>query len=211
MLSVVTASAANLVVNGSFENNSASGNVFNPNNATFNALVPSVTAYGVREGIDLQTIGSGYGLAPQNGNWKVSPASDAGGFAEEFSMNLTGALTPGQSYQLDFYIERLQSDVFNGGTVQVGLSSSATVFGTQIASATAPGSGWLLSSTTFAAPNAGSFITVRVTTTQSSWVGLDNFFLTAVPEPSSCTLLGALGGVGLVRGLSRAHRQRKNS
>src|SRR5256885_1760265 len=65
------AAAVNLLVNGSFENNTAAGTIFNPSNAVFNATVPSVTAYGVKEGIDIQTNGSGYGTNPQDGNWKV--------------------------------------------------------------------------------------------------------------------------------------------
>ena len=65
------AAQASLVLNGSFEANSAGGTVFNPGNATLNALVPNVTAFGARQGIDLQTVGSGYGLAPVDGRWKL--------------------------------------------------------------------------------------------------------------------------------------------
>jgi hypothetical protein len=152
-----------------------------------------VTAYGVREGIDIQTIGSGYGQAPQDGAWKASPASDASGQSEEFSMTLTGPLTPGAAYDLSFSVERLTSGAFNGGTVQIGVSTSATHFGTQIASATAPAVGWLLASSSFTAPVAASYLTVRLTTTTSSWVGLDNFVLDAspVPEPAPAAMLGA--------------------
>lgn len=200
ILSFASTFAANLVVNGSFENNSAATTVFNPNNADFNSLVPNVTAFGIRPGIDLQTIGSGFGQLPQDGSWKVSLCSDLGGEAEAFSLNLIGPLTLGQSYQLDFYIERLQSGNFNGGSVEVGLSSNATVFGTQIASANASIFGWLFSSTTFVAPNAGNFISVRVTTVKDSWVGLDNFVLNpiAVPEPGACTIFGFLSCFGFV-------------
>ena len=201
---------ANLVINGSFEDNSAAGNVYNPTNAQFNALVPNVTAFGVRQGMDLQTVGSPYGLAPQDGDWKVSPASDQGGDVEAFSMGLGSALVAGTSYTLSFYIERLFSGVFDGGSVEVGLSNSSTDFGTLIAGATAPLSGWLLSTTDFSAPFAATYLTVRVTNASDSWVGLDNFSLIrastpSVPEPGTLALLGlGLAGLGMSRG-RKAH------
>ncbi len=199
LLSAVGTADASLILNGSFEDNSAGGTVFNPSNAGFNSLINNVTAYGVRQGIDLQTVGSGYGLAPIDGQWKVSPASDLGGIAEEFSMTLSGPLVAGQGYDLDFYIERLVSGPFDGGSVEIGLSTSAISFGTAVASATAPSAGWLLVSSSFIAPNAGSYLTVRVTNDKSSWVGLDGFVLSAVPEPETYALfLGGLGVVGLV-------------
>lgn len=196
LFSVVSAADASLIVNGSFEDNIAGGTIFNPSNAGFNSVVNDVTAYGSRQGIDIQTAGSGYGLAPIDGRWKVSPASDLGGLSEEFSMALSGPLTAGQTYELSFYIERLISGPFDGGTAEVGLSTSDSAFGSLVASATAPGSGWLWVQSSFVAPNAGSFLSVRVTNDKSSWVGLDGFVLTPVPEPSTYALL--LGGLGLL-------------
>lgn len=200
--SVVGTANASLILNGSFEDNSAVGNVWSPTNAAFNALVKNVTAFGVREGIDIQTVGTPYGLAPIDGKWKISPASDVGGTAEAFSMTLSGPLVVGQSYDLSFYIERLVSSPWDGGAVQIGLSTSATGFGTYLTSASAPDSGWLHVATTFVAPNAGSYLSVRVTNEKSSWVGLDGFELNAVPvvpEPQTyALLLAGLGVVGLV-------------
>lgn len=206
---LVGSAQASLVLNGSFEANSASGTVFNPSNALLNSLLSNVTAFGPRQGIDLQTLGSGYGLAPTDGRWKVSPASDLGGTSEAFSMTLSGALTAGSSYSLSFDIERLISAGFDGGTAEIGLSTSATSFGTLIDSATASSSGWTHHASSFIAPNAGSYLTVRVTTSRSSWVGLDNFVLdggatSGVPEPGVLALVGlALGGLVLFRRRAR--------
>lgn len=207
-LLVAGSAQASLVVNGSFEDNSTVGTAFNLSNASFSSMLTGVTAFGAREGIDIQTIGSGFGLAPQDGDWKVSPASDIGGLSEAFTMDLTGPLTMGESYDLSFYIERLFSGPNDGGTVQIGLSTSATSFGTQIFSATAPASGWLFESTTFLAPNAGSFLSVFVTNDTSSWVGLDNFTLdasAAVPVPAAFWLFGSalLGLAGMKRRASQ--------
>src|SRR5690349_20482087 len=82
----------NLIVNGDFEINSATGNVYNPSNADFNSIMSAVTAYGVKQGIDIMTAGSPYGSAPQSGNWKVTPSSNASGSKEQFSMTLSSAL-----------------------------------------------------------------------------------------------------------------------
>ena len=192
----VGANSASLLVNGSFELNSAGATVFNPSNASFNSLMSGVTAFGVREGIDIQTIGSGFGLAPQDGLWKISPASDMGGTSEAVSLAMHTPLVAGQSYSLDFYIERLISGPFDGGSVEVGVSGSAFSFGTTVATASAPASGWLHFSDTFVAPTDAMYLTVLVTNGQSSWVGLDNFTLAAVvPEPGTAVLLAA--GLGL--------------
>lgn len=201
LLSLAGAAHASLILNGSFEDNTASGNVWSPSNAQFNSIMSNVTAYGVREGIDIETVDSPYGQAPIDGNWKIAPASDLGGTSEEFSLTLAAPLVAGQSYDLSFYIERQVGLPFDGGSVDIGLSTSATSFGTYLMSATAPDSGWLLAGSSFVAPTAGEYLTVRVTNDKSSWVALDDFVLnvSAVPEPQSVALLLAgLGVVGLV-------------
>ena len=191
------AARANLIVNGGFETNSATASVFNPSNVLFNSTMSSVTAYGAREGIDIQTTGSGFGAAPQSGNWKVSPAADLGGLIEEFSMDLSGPVIAGLSYTLEFYIERLVNGPFDGGSVDIGLSSSATSFGTSVFTSASSTAGWTLESTTFVASANADFLTVRADTTGNRWVGLDTFSLTQVPEPSTALLLAfGLGGSG---------------
>lgn len=185
--------SANLVVNGSFETNTAPSTVFNPFNAVFNSYMSSVNAYGIREGIDIQTIGSGYGLAPVDGIWKVSPASDANGTNEELAMALSSPLMTGSGYDLSFYMEALHSGGFNGGHVEIGASTSDSSFGTLVYTSADTVDAWTPVSTSFMAPNAATHLTVRVDTDVSGWVGLDNFVLTAstIPEP---TVFGVVVG-----------------
>lgn len=198
---------ASLILNGSFEDNSASANVWSPSNAVFNGYMNNVTAFGVREGIDIQTFGSGYGPDPIDGRWKVAPASDVGGTSEAFSMTLSAPLVVGQAYSLGFYLARQTSYPFDGGTVEIGLSTSATSFGTYLTSATAPDSGWLWATSNFLAPTAGAYLTVRVKNDRSGWVALDDFELnpsSPVPEPQTAALL--LAGLGVVGVVARRRR-----
>ena len=183
--------SASLIINGSFEINTAPGNWFNPINSDFNSVMSSVTAYGVRQGIDIQTIGSGWGQAPIDGNFKISPASDQGGNVEEFSMTLSSPLVSGNRYDLSFYMEALNNNVFNGGHVEVGASTSATSFGTLVYTSPNSSPGWTQYSTNFLAPGNSTYLTVRMGNDVSGWVGVDNFILNGVPEP---TVMGLLGG-----------------
>ena len=61
---------ANLLLNGDFETNTASGTMFNMSNANFTATVSAATAFGSAEEIDLVT-GTDFGIAPQSGSWKL--------------------------------------------------------------------------------------------------------------------------------------------
>ena len=187
---------ANMVVNGGFENNTAVGPVFNPSNATFNATMSSVTAFGIRAGIDIQ--GGQFGLAAHGGNWKVTPASDIGGTSEAFSMELTNGTVAGQNYSLSFYIEGIPQFGYAGGPVEIGLSAVNNAFGTQISSATAVDNVWTFASTNFSAPINANFLTVRLSTSASEWVGLDDFSLEPAPVPLPPTGLLGLSAVGLL-------------
>jgi hypothetical protein len=171
-----------MILNGSFEINTSPGNVYNPSNAVFNSYMSSVTAFGaLAPGIDIQMTGSPYGSSPQSGNWKVSAAAAAGGQSDAFSFALSGFLNSGFSYNLEFYFERLTNSGYDGGTVKIGISSSAASFGTQVF-ATSPASlGWTLAKTTFVAPHSANFLTVQVDNAGNHWVGLDNFTLDPAP------------------------------
>jgi hypothetical protein len=175
VLAATTARAQNLVVNGSFETNTAGVTQFSTTNATFSAFLTPLTAFGDKEGIDIMTLGSGYGQNPQNGSWKIAPSSNLGSVREAFSFPLSTPLASGTSYDLSFYFERLVSGQWDGGVVEVGVSTVGSAFGTLVYTSAAAVDGWTHATSTFVSPANAGFLTVRLTTTTSSWVGLDNF------------------------------------
>src|SRR5262245_20867910 len=88
-----SADAQNLIINGSFETNTAGVTSYNLSNAAFNATVGSATAFGTAEEIDLITFGSPYGSPPQDGSWKLAIHTQLNGtFYDAFSFNLSSSV-----------------------------------------------------------------------------------------------------------------------
>lgn len=198
----VCADAANLILNGSFESTTATpGNHYNYSNEGLTATIADVTGFGVPGEIDYLYTGTAYGINPQDGNWALAIASPGGGStsADAFSFTLASSLTVGASYQLDFRVHNIYN---GGGSLLIGISTSATSFGTLIFSALPQTSGWAEFSTTFVAPSSGAFLTVQQGVGSSTtWNETDNFSLTtaSVPEPGMLSLLGSMAGVALLR------------
>ncbi len=193
--------AANLILNGDFENNTAGVTQFNLSNAAFNGFMPNVTAFGTAQEIDIIT-GTDFGIAPESGNWKLGIHTQTGGPFDAFSMTLSSALVAGNSYSLQFFGAQLSGST---STIQIGVSTSPTSFGTLIFTGSPTSTtAWTQFNTTFAAPVSGSYITVEnVNIGDYSFV--DNFSLTgstSTPEPSALFLLGT-GVVGLAGVLRR--------
>src|SRR2546421_3599977 len=136
LLALCTARSAqaDLILNGNFENNTAGATMFNMSNATYNATVANSTAFGTAQEIDLIT-GTDFGIAPQSGKWKlgihtqVNPAN-----FDAFSLTLASPLVTGDLYDLSFYATNSPTGFQNAGPgpVEIGLSTSATSFGTLI-------------------------------------------------------------------------------
>lgn len=196
LLGAKSTQAASIILNGDFENNSASVTAFNLTNADFNATVADATAFGTAEEIDLVT-GTDFGIAPQSGDWKLGLATQGGGLFDAFSLSLSSGVVSGTSYDLEFY--GALEDLFGSATgpIEIGLSSSSTAFGTLIFSGTPTSAdSWTLFSSTFIAPVSGSFLTVRTGSVLDEYAFVDNFSLEAsgdvgaVPEPTSLLLLG---------------------
>jgi PEP-CTERM motif len=202
----ITANAQNIILNGDFESNAASATVVNMNNSQFNTTVANATAFGTAGEIDLIT-GNPYGLPPQNGNWKLAIARQTTGLYDAFSFNLSSSIVAGQVYSLDFYAQTVTDFQPGGGAVLVGVSGSATSFGTQIFSGVAGTSAWTHFTQTFMAPVNGLYLTIESDPNGvPTWTHIDNFSLTPVPEPGTLTL-GALALAGAVR---RSWGRRRN-
>lgn len=183
---------ANLILNGDFENNSATGTLFNMSNPMFTSTVANATAFGTSEELDLVT-STDFGIAPQSGNWKVGmhQRSNNSTNRDEFSLDLSAPLNAGSSYNLSFYAAGLSSNSL--GLIEVGVSGSATAFGSLVFSATPTSSAaWDLFQTTFIAPIAATHLTFSVSPVFDGYAFVDNATLDAVPVPASALLLGSV-------------------
>lgn len=142
-----SAAHANLILNGSFENNTAIGTMFNMSNATFNSVVANATAFGTAQEIDLVT-GTSFGILPQHGNWKLGIHTQSTGAYDAFSLDTSSPVVAGQSYTLSFYTAQLGGSP--AGNLEIGLSTSASSFGAVIFTQTASSaSAWDLMTQTF--------------------------------------------------------------
>ena len=185
--------AAEMILNGDFENNTASGIDYNMTNSEFNATVADATAFGTAEEIDIIT-GNSVEFPPQSGNWNLHIHTQRPSLSDKydaFSLDLSSPVFAGSSYTLSFYAANYIGDV------QVGLSNSATDFGTLIFSERPNPGAWTFFSTSFEAPSNASFLTVRNELSREVRTSVDNFSLVPVPEPSALTLL-ALGALGIL-------------
>lgn len=206
-----TTSAQDLVINGDFEANTAFATEFNLSNTEFNSTVSFATGFGDQLGdgeIDVMNDSSGFGLAPQSGDWKLGIASDGGGPVDAFALELSAPVVSGELYQLEFFahavVESFSPDV---AEVQVGISDSSSDFGAEVFSAAPSSTVWKDLGGTFVAPAGGSYLTVRQGNADG-WNHVDNFSLVAVPEPSALVIATTALFVGLSRQLSRGcHRQ----
>ncbi len=197
-------SGQNLILNGDFENNGASSSQYNLSNALFNSLVSNATAFGSGDEIDLMTTDSPYGLPPESGLWKAA-IHKAGypyyGTDDAFSFTLSSPALAGEQYTLSFYAQIVPTaDNPGDGPVQVGLSASPTAFGALVFAGTPATNGWSHLTASFAAPFNALYLTVQVDPgADPTWVHIDNFSLTAIPEPGTFGIYG----LGLISFLFR--------
>lgn len=181
-------SAANLILNGDFENNSAGSTQFNLSNATYTAMMANSVGFGSSEELDIVT-GSDFGISPQSGKWKVGmhQRTDDPSHVDAFSLELASLVSSGSALSLSFY-----TAAFSGlplGSVKIGLSSDASSFGTEVFSAaTITDTAWTHYTHDFVAPVDAAYLTVQLSLDSGNYAFVDNFTLT--PSPSGAALAG---------------------
>ena len=165
--------SAQTFLNGDFENNTAPFCQLNLPNGQFNSYMSNTKAYGLGNQVDIQNSSCGFG-SPANGNWFISLAQNTMGNPDMVSMQLSTSLIPGNSYTFCYY-EKANEQYTNFDVIQIGLSTTETTFGTLISSSQPLDGLWTQRTVTFIAPNAGSYITLKSGSSNTSWNFVDNF------------------------------------
>ena len=183
-----------MIVNGSFETNTAIVSSYNVPNSSLNGLISDFTAFGSGNEIDLVE-STDFGIAPQHGDWKIGMNSQIGTPFDALSLDLSTSIVNGNSYQIDIYLAL--TDVLTQGAVEIGISTSATGFGTQVYSATPTSTtAWSHFTHVFTASSNASYLTLRTASSPDEvYSFVDNVSLQPVPEPSTALLvsMGLLG------------------
>ncbi len=194
---------ANMILNGGFETNTAITTSPNVPNATLNTMISNFTAFGSGNEIDLVTTG-GFGIAPHGGDWKIGMNSQVGAPYDALSLDLSSSISSGSSYDLQLFLAGESAGTL--GPVEVGISSSATSFGTLVYSATPTSStAWDQFDFTFVAPNNATYLTFRTSSSPDLiYSFVDDISLVLVPEPSTA-LLVSLGLAGIAARRRRAY------
>lgn len=167
--------AQNLILNGSFENNTASGNM-----SDVTASWASIVANSFQiDGGTMDLITSNTCGTASDGNWFVTCSPQSGTWPYmAFSFKLSTTLTFGAQYTLTFD-KRFCGP--NSSPIDIGLSNDSTLFGTLVHTFSAPTvNTWTPESYIFQAMLAAKYLTVNVGITGGTGiVGLDNFSLQA--------------------------------
>ena len=173
---VTIAHSQNLILNGSFENNTASSNTFG---LTSNWATTVANSFEV-DGGQMDLITSNNCGTASDGNWYVTCSNTGGGWPYmAFSFKLSTTLTMGAQYTLTFD-KRFCGP--NSSPIEIGISNDSTSLASPVHTFAAPTlTTWATETYLFQAPLAAKYLTVNVGVTGGTGtVGLDKFSLTAV-------------------------------
>lgn len=164
------------ILNGDFENNNAPPGTdqMDMDNAEFNAIVPDCFSFAPPfpyANLDLITTSTWVGPA-WSGDWFIGL-----GYTDRFSMELSGPLIVGQTYQISFYDRAWPGSC--SGPITIGLALGPAESGTLIYNAPySPEDGsWKLRAFSFVAPMAANYISVRMFSDLGCWEHVDDFCL----------------------------------
>lgn len=180
ILSTYCNTQAQTFLNGSFEINTATGDLINASNTTFNSLMSDCYSFGTSGNIDIIT-SNAYSGWPQDGNWFVMLH---GNYTDQLSMKLSAPLTMGSCYTIIFY-DRAWSGYTTTGPIEIGLSTTNNSLGTAIyTTPSAPITGiWTERIFSFIAPNNGQYITINETGPTVNFMHVDNFSIISNSPP----------------------------
>lgn len=183
------------------------------------ALGPGSFTYSAQGGVPGWTFNTRPGGSQDIGVWYTGAVNKVGnqiGFVYSgysIAQALSHVVLPETTYTLDYLAgytagQSLIVELFAGGTVASGAVTGGTLLATK--TTTGPGSAVLdayqLTFTTGATgAGIGETLSIRVSTTGSSYAGFDHFLLdaTPVPEPATLSLVG-LAAAALARRKRRA-------
>jgi len=178
-LLITSTSTSQSFLNGDFETNTASVCEYNLTDPLYNAMMSNSVSFGVNPQLDVQT--SGCFITPQSGNWCVGLTSTSTTTTDQdaLSIELDGTLSAGQPYDLSFYTFG-NNDFFPvSDTIRVGVSSSPSTFGTEIAAILPAENIWENHLISFIPSGAGIlYLTLQMdvnTTASATWIQVDNF------------------------------------
>lgn len=196
-----TMSSAASVTNGSLTGPTATGGL--PTGWTTTSESPDTVD--VTANVGCCSFGSVTPIAsPDGGTW-IGFARD-GSFNETFGQLIAG-LVPGAAYDLSFYASNFGYEPF-GYTASNAVS--AFIDGTSIGTTAVLDleDPWLLSTFTFIAPSASTFLSFELASTSKSYLGIDGVELApataTIPLPATALLL--LGATVGLAGLKRQNR-----
>lgn len=198
-----------MILNGDFENHTYGTGCWSLPTAEFNSAVSNATSFGDGFAIGLM-VGEVCAPAPPSGTTQLGihkyyDLYQGRDVADAFSLDLSSPIVAGELYKIEFYAwpnldDNYQIDI---GQVEIGISTSPTSFGTLVFTGmpSPPEQGWTLFSSTFSAPIAANYLTVRA---EYGGIGfrvithIDNFSL--IPAGPTSTDVNTWGKIkGLYR------------
>ena len=182
--------AQNLILNPGFESNSlTTGCYVNQSAASVSSSLDNVTAFygGTLDGIEIGVDDQCYAGGANSGTTHIVMAGLSGpNMFESISFDLSSPIVSGQTYNLLFYASNSTSS--STESLSVGISSSATSYGTQaVLVPLGSNNTYTQYSATFTAPIGGDYLTIEPGAIGNFWFGLDDFYLELVCPPSNGT------------------------
>jgi hypothetical protein len=202
----------NLILNGSFEDNIITTCYMDTYPNDFNDSVANITSFGSNLGMLNDSCpgcpefpGTYWGGGAQEGHWFMVTASRAfyssvgnGWSRSIFSFHLSDTLNNLTNYKLSFYIKKppvppvITPTCYStqNNSINIGVSSSATNYGTIIYQSPLGGLDWTQHSVVFNITNTAEYITVQtaIGDTNDYVVFIDNFVLVETTEQATVSV-----------------------